>query len=184
MLLLNNDTKVVSEDWLEGMVEQAQRKDVGVVGARLLFPNNTIQHAGVVLKPREMAVHIYACSPTDLYDNIRTRVIGNYAALTGACIMVRKQLMMETGGFDEELAVEFNDIDFCLRLYDKGYNHVYLPHVTLYHYESVSRGSSRAHKRSYEKYLKESEIFKSRWNKYIDNDPCYNMLNSVVLDQE
>ena len=88
--------------------------------------------------------------------------------------MVTKEKFDLVGGFDEKLAIEYNDIDFCLKLKDKGFDNIYLPHVTLYHYESISRGHPHKTKESYERHLKETALFKSKWKKYIDHDPCYN----------
>jgi len=87
--------------------------------------------------------------------------------------MVRKSVFDEVGGFDEQLAVDFNDVDFCLKVKEKGYNNIYLPHVTLYHYESISRGHPHKSRKSYQQHLNDLAVFKSRWQKYIDHDPCY-----------
>ncbi len=95
--------------------------------------------------------------------------------------MVRKETFEEVGGFEEELAVEFNDVDFCLKLKDKGYNNIYLPHVVLYHYESISRGHPHKTKKSYQQHLKDVSFFKTRWQKYIDHDPCYSPHLSMIF---
>jgi GT2 family glycosyltransferase len=107
------------------------------------------------------------------YQNYIHRVI-NYSALTAACLMVSKQKFNEVNGFNEAFQVEFNDIDFCLRLKEAGYNHVYLPHVELYHHESISRGHPLANPASYERHLREFDLVQKTWRKYIDKDPCYN----------
>ena len=171
VLLLNNDTEVISPDWIESMIEQAQRNSIGVVGAQLIFPNDTIQHCGVVLGMEGTSGHSFIGYKKDApgYSNL-IQSTNNVTALTGACIMIRKDLYNEVGGFDEEFAVEFNDIDFCLKIKEKGFNNIYLPHVKLYHYESLSRGNQVSSTRL----RKEINLVKQRWGKYIDHDPCYN----------
>ena len=163
LLLLNNDTEVITPDWIEAMVEQAQRDSIGVVGAKLLFPDETIQHAGIVFDENNMPVHIFAGDYKHLY-NLQLNAINNYPALTGACVMVKKQLFETLNGFDENFAVEFNDIDFCLRATEQGLFNVYLPHVELYHYESVSRGKSHDSKKGFETYYEEKNRFNLKTN--------------------
>ncbi|PKP43928.1 MAG: hypothetical protein CVT95_11580 [Bacteroidetes bacterium HGW-Bacteroidetes-12] len=175
LLLLNNDTEVTKADWMAAMLEQAQRKSIGAVGVKLLFPNKTIQHAGVIIGLGGIAGHSFvgAEENADVYrDSIK--IIKNYSAVTAACLMVRKSVFDEVNGFDEAFAVDFNDVDFCLKLKDRGYNNIYLPHVTLIHYESISRGHPHKTKESFNRHLKEINLFKERWQKYIDHDPCYN----------
>lgn len=175
LLLLNNDTKVISPDWIEGMVEQAQRRSTGVVGAKLLFPNNTIQHAGIIFDEKGMVKHLFAGDHKDLYNRF-CNSINNYPALTGACIMVRKELFETLGKFEEQFAVEYNDIDFCLKVLSAGYFNVYIPHVELYHYESVSRGSSHASGEKFQQHLKERTAFLGKWGNLIKTLPgeqCY-----------
>lgn len=174
LLLLNNDTEVTKADWMTAMVEQAQRKTIGAVGVKLLYPNKTVQHAGVIIGLGGIAGHAFvgAEENANVYrDSIK--IIKNYSAVTAACLMVRKTVFDEVNGFDEAFAVDFNDVDFCLKLKDRGYNNIYLPHVTLLHYESISRGHPHKTKESYGRHLKEINLFKQRWQKYIDNDPCY-----------
>ncbi|MGQ0828483.1 MAG: glycosyltransferase family 2 protein [Bacteroidota bacterium] len=174
LLLLNNDTKVIHSDWMTAMVEQAQFKKTGAVGARLLYSNNTIQHAGVIIGLGGIAEHHHVRFDNDeagYYNFLVTTT--NYSAVTAACLMVRKDVFIESEGFDEQLAIEFNDVDFCLKLKNKGYDNICLPHVSLYHYESISRGHPHKTKKSYERHIRDSFLFKSRWQKYIDHDPCY-----------
>ena len=163
LLLLNNDTEVITPDWIEGMVEQAQRDSIGVVGVKLLFPDDTIQHAGVVFDENNLPIHIFAGDNKHLY-NLQLNAINNYPALTGACVMIRRSVFEELKGFDENFAVEFNDIDFCLRAIEKGYFNIYIPHVELYHYESLSRGKSHDSKQGFEKYYEEKTRFSSKTN--------------------
>jgi len=175
LLLLNNDIKVIQPDWITNMAAYAQHNFIGAVGVRLLFPDNTIQHAGVVIGLGGIAEHVFATADKDEngYFNY-LKCINNYSAVTAACMMLHKNVFDEVGGFDEALPVEYNDIDFCLKLIEKGYRNVYLPYVSLYHFESISRGHPHKTKESYKQHLHDIELFKSRWQRYIDYDPCYN----------
>lgn len=168
LLFLNNDVEGIANGWLQAMVEHALRPEVGAVGARLLYPDGRIQHAGVLVGVGSVADHAFrfapAAEPGYFYmpDAIR-----NYTAVTGACMMVRRETFDELGGFDENLAVAYNDIDFCLRLRERGYLIVYTPFAELLHHESVSRG------RSTDKV--EARIMVDRWGDYIkDGDPYSN----------
>ena len=182
LLLLNNDTEIVDADWLTKMVEQSQRNSIGAVGVKLLYPNNTVQHAGVVIGMGGIAGHTFVNfkpnEPGYFYFLNRTT---NYSAVTAACLMVKKSAFDEVGGFDENLAIEFNDIDFCLKLKSKGYQNVYIPHVEVIHYESISRGHPHKTRNSFNQSMKETEYFRSKWQKYIDADPCYNPHLSLIF---
>ena len=175
VILLNNDTETITEDWIEGMLEQAQRESIGVVGAKLLYENQTIQHAGVVIGLGGAAGHVLVGEDRHGpgYFNY-VNLLNNYSAVTAACIMIRKSLYDELNGFDESFSVEYNDVDFCLRVREAGYNNIYVPHVELIHYESISRGHPHASSESYERHLVEIARLKERWSSYIDHDPCYN----------
>jgi GT2 family glycosyltransferase len=171
LLLLNDDTEAISADWLEAMLEHSQRPEVGAVGARLLFPNRTIQHAGVVIGIHGKAGHVFWGLPGDTsgyYDF--ARVIRNYSAVTGACLMTRRAVFEEIGGFDEAFAVSYNDVDLCLRLRERGYLIVYTPYAVLLHHQSASRGAYDPEKdRKYEQLLQE------RWKHVFEaGDPYYN----------
>ena len=172
---LNNDTEVISEDWLEGMIEQAQRPSIGVVGVKLLYPNETIQHAGVVIGLGGAAGHVLVGEHRDGPGHFNyVNMINNYSAVTAACFMVRREIYEQLNGFDEKFTVEYNDVDFCLRVKELGLNNIYLPHVELYHHESISRGHPHASKANFERHKVEVGMFKTKWKKYIDYDPCYN----------
>lgn len=176
LLLLNNDTEVITEDWIEAMMEQAQRPSIGVVGAKLLYPDNTIQHAGVIIGLGGIAGHTFVGQHKDeagYFNYIQS--INNYSAVTAACCMVKTKDFDLVEGFNELFEVEYNDVDFCLKLVEKGKHNVYLPHVEMYHYESLTRGHPHMNKESYDRHLKELELFKSRWQHFIDDDPCYNL---------
>lgn len=170
LLLLNNDTEVIEPDWIQAMLEHAQRPDVGCVGAKLLFPQgNQIQHCGVIVGVGGAANHAFSKHPADqngYFGNIN--VVRNYSAVTGACMMVKKSVFEDHDGLDEEnLAVAFNDVDFCLRLREKGLLVVYTPYATLYHYESLSRGYSVNFNEEYFLRTRHHDFFQQR-------DPSYN----------
>ena len=174
VVLLNDDTEVISESWLEEMAGQAQRQSIGAVGAFLFYPDRTLQHAGLILGivgPANHA-HRYAHDDSPGYFG-RLLIVANYAAVTGACLMVKKQLFIEAGGLDEDLAVAYNDVDFCLRLLKMGYRNVVLPQVRLFHHESRSRGSDRTGNNRV-RLGHEAGIMKKRWAAMIQNDPYYN----------
>ncbi|OZH54336.1 hypothetical protein AFK68_11600 [Hydrocoleum sp. CS-953] len=174
LLFLNNDTEVKTADWLEAMVEQAQREKIGAVGALLLYPDNTIQHAGVVLGMRSVADHSHrGFSPTDTGYKGQIISVNNYSAVTAACLMCRREVFEKIGGFDEELAVAFNDVDLCLKMLHKGYRNIYVPHAVLYHHESKSRGVENTGEKQ-KRFQKEIKDMKQRWKHLIDEDPCYN----------
>ena len=173
VLFLNNDVEVLSPDWLTGMLEQAQRKSTGAVGAKLLFPNNEIQHAGVLLGVDGISSHPFARSREE-DSHYYVNSIVNYSVLTGACLMVKKSVFEGVRGFDEDFVIEFNDFDLCLKLVNAGYNNVYLPHVVLYHYESYSRGKKHKDIQGFMRYRNERSLFLERWGDYIENDPSYN----------
>jgi GT2 family glycosyltransferase len=175
VLLLNNDTKVITPDWIERMIGYAQKEEVGVVGVKLLYPDQSIQHAGVALGIGGVASHVFLyeerCSP--LYHHYINSTI-NYSALTAACIMVSKEKYQQVDGFDPVFVSDYNDIDFCLKLREKKYYNLYLPQVELFHYESISRGRSNSNTAAYQRYLQETAIFKKKWDAVIQQDPFYN----------
>lgn len=142
LLLLNNDTEVLEPDWLTAMLEHSQRPEIGAVGAKLLYEKGVIQHAGVILGIGEVAGHAHRMVPDwDPGYFGSAFMIRNYSAVTAACLMTRRALFLEMGGLNEvELAVAYNDVDYCLRLREKGYLIVYTPYAKLKHYESASRG--------------------------------------------
>lgn len=178
LLLLNNDTKIIGPDSLWAMAEYAVRDNTGAVGACLLYADKTVQHAGVIvgIGPDRTAVHPNSgvCFIENGYrDSIHH--VQNYSAVTGACLMIKKELFDKLGGLDEELAVAYNDVDFCLRLRRRGLLNVYVPQALLFHYESKSRGYDDKGER-HERFLRESQLFRDRWQNIIDDgDPYYNV---------
>ncbi len=174
LCLLNNDMEVISPDWLSEMASHAVRKGVGVVGAMLYYPDDTIQHGGVMLGIGGVAGHLYHRSPRgDSGYFGRALVAQSLSAVTGACMVVKKAIFEEAGGFDEGLAIAFNDIDFCLRVLEKGYRNVWTPHAQLYHHESASRGlEDTEEKRA--RFFHEVDTMRNRWSEFLDKDPAYN----------
>lgn len=177
ILLLNNDTEVITVNWLEELLMYAQREDVGAVGAKLYYADRTIQHAGVVigLGAHRTAGHVhYKQSRQNLGYMGRLCYAQNFSAVTGACLMVKKSLYDELGGLDESFEISLNDVDFCLRLREKGLLNVWTPFAELYHYESISRGLDDQGEKA-KRYNRESEHFRARWEKVLEaGDPYYN----------
>lgn len=172
--LVNNDIEVMSPDWLEEMVSQACRAEVGAVGAMLYYPDDTIQHAGVILGVHGVAAHAYAGLPRGYPGHGgRARVAQSLSAVTGACLLVRRHVYEEVGGLDEALAVAFNDIDFCLRLRTLGYRNVWTPFAEMRHHESASRGSEDTPEK-HQRFAREVALMTERWDGLLQKDPAYN----------
>jgi O-antigen biosynthesis protein len=175
-LFLNNDTQVITADWIQGLLEHAQRPQNGMVGAKLLFPNATIQHAGVVLSERDIAFHpFYGQNPLiDIFNYIYVANVRNVSAVTAACSMISKEKFKESGGFDTDLRVTYNDVDLCLKLNKLGYRNVYTPFVELFHYESMSVGKIETDDRDKGEFEEAKALMKERWGEYLKRDPYYN----------
>jgi O-antigen biosynthesis protein len=168
LVLLNDDMTVITHDWIEAMLEHAQRREVGAVGCKLLYPDDTIQHAGVVFGPHEQAIHPFRHFPDSHpgYFGIH-QVVRNVSAVTFACAMLRRSIFDEVGLLDDvTFRVAHNDSDFCLRIRDRGYQIVYTPHAVLRHYESVTKTSLAA--------PGEVAALRERWGGVIRHDPFYN----------
>ena len=173
LVLLNNDTEVLNPDWLEAMVEQAQRPSIGAVGAMLLYDDDTVQHAGVIVGINGVAGHSHKHLPADAAGYFQMlKAVNNYSAVTAAALMVRKSVYDELGGLEEELAVAFNDVDFCLKATRAGLRNVWLPHVVLRHAESKSRGHDTTFARRQILYREEA-LLKKRWATETRPDPYY-----------
>jgi len=167
--LLNNDTEVIEKNWLLEMVRQVIRKEVGVVGAKLLYPNGTIQHGGVILGIFNGAEHAFKGSPKDAEGYMKRLItVQNYLAVTAACMVFRKKVFEEVGGFDETFRVNFNDVDFCLKVFERGYRIIWTPYAKLIHIESATRDKKFSHDQN------EIELLRNKWKKYIERDPFYN----------
>ena len=173
VLLLNNDIEVISGEWLEEMAAQAMRPRVGAVGTKLLYPDNTVQHAGVVLGIGGIAGHSHKYLSNDrpgYFD--RLRITANCAAVTGACLMIKKERFLEVHGFDEDLPVAFNDVDFGIKLLKAGYYNLCLSHLTLYHHESRTRGPEDTVEKQI-RFRGEIDLMEARWGEILKNDPFY-----------
>ena len=176
LLLLNNDIEVLSHDFLRELLSYSQRPDVGAVGAKLYYPDDTIQHAGVLMGINGSAGHSHKSYPrTAVGDMYRLVTTQNYMAVTGACLMTKASLYRAFGGLDEEkFAVAYNDVDYCLKLWQKGLLNVYTPRAEAYHYESKSRGLDTLSENA-KRYEREKANFYAKYQQYIDNyDPYYN----------
>ncbi len=175
ILLLNNDTEIIEPEWLTRMLEHAQRKDVGAVGAMLYYPDDTIQHAGVIIGMNTLADHAFKNLERSSIGYFgRTHIVQNVSAVTAACMLMRKSVFEETGGLDEDFAVAFNDVDLCMKIRKKDYLIVWTPYARLYHHESKSRGLEDTPKKQ-KRFVREIELFYDHWGKpHQLHDPYYN----------
>ena len=183
VLLLNNDVEIITSDWIEQMLMFVQRDDVGAVGAMLYFEDDTVQHAGAIVGLGGVAGHAHKYFPSTSFGFMARMVIAqNLSACTAACLLVDKKVYNAVGGLDEEFAVAFNDMDFCMKIRREGKLIVFTPFAQLYHYESKSRGlEDNSEKRA--RYNKEVERFQSKWASELKaGDPYYNP--NLTLDSE
>lgn len=175
LLFLNNDIEVITPDWIEQMLGNCQRPEVGIVGAKLYYPDNTIQHAGIIIGIGGIAGHAFlGLSRAKSGYLHKASLQMDYSAVTAACMMMKAEVFREIGGFEEKLSVAFNDVDLCLRTVQKGYLVVYNPHVEMYHYESKSRGAEDSPEKI-RRFQEEIEFMRTRWIAVLkQGDPCYN----------
>lgn len=176
LLLLNNDTEVISPDFIPEMLGYLERPEVGVVGAKLFFRDGLVQHAGIEVGPFDTIVHVNQ-DFVDEREGYRGRATrpGNFSAVTGACQMVRRDVFEQVGGYDEDFAVGFNDADFCMRVKEAGYLTVFTPYAKLHHYEFTSRGREEMDDAKMRRWEGERELFQERWAKYFEEgDPFSN----------
>ena len=176
LLFLNNDVELITANWIKGLLGICQLPKVGIVGAKLFFPDETVQHAGVIIGLGGVAGHIF--SGASRYDpNYAGRAImpQNLSAVTAACMMMKADVFRQVGGFDEEFQVAFNDVDLCMKTIQAGYQIVFDPYVQLYHYESKSRGmENTADKQS--RFYGEVYRFEQKWPEILEKgDPYYNV---------
>jgi len=184
ILLLNNDIEIITPDWIEALLEFSQRKDIGAVGAKLYYPNNTIQHAGVIVGVGGFAAHSHKRFPSDAsgYYN-RLNLQQNFSAVTAACLMVKKSIFNQLNGLNENnLKIAYNDVDFCLRVQEQGYLNVFTPYCEAYHHESISRGLEDTPEKQ-KRFALENLYVRER-HKYIleKGDPFYNI--NLTLNHE
>jgi len=173
--LINNDIEPINGDWLTEMVRQVSRKEIGCVGAKLYYPNDTIQHAGVILGLGGVAGHGHKRFPREHPGYCqRLRHVQNYSAVTAACLLVRKDVYNEVGGLNERfLKVTYNDVDLCLKIMKAGYRNLWTPDAELYHHESISRGKNNTWRKKYRAKI-EFNYMRIKWSSLLDNDPAYN----------
>lgn len=181
--LINNDIEVISPEWLGEMVSLAVQPDVGAVGAKLWYPNDLLQHGGVVLGLGGVAGHSHKFFPKNAFGYARRLVsISEYSAVTAACLLIRKNIYKKINGLNEtDLQIAFNDVDFCLRVKQAGYRNVWTPYAELYHHESASRGLENTPEKQ-ARFEKEVNYMKTQWGSILINDPAYSF--NLTLDYE
>jgi glycosyltransferase involved in cell wall biosynthesis len=180
--LLNNDLEIIHPEWLDEMVSHAVRPEIGAVGAKLYYPDFRIQHAGVITGLGGVAGHAFRCLPRhEPGIQFRPHLVHNVSAVTAACLVIRKSVYLEASGFDENIAVAFNDVDFCLRVQSLGYRNLFTPFSELIHHESASRGLENSPEKI-RRFQREIEYIKARWGDRLLNDPAYNP--NFSLDSE
>lgn len=174
LCFLNNDVEVIADDWLQQLVTHASDAANGCVGAMLYYPDDTVQHAGVVLGLEKVAAHAYKhlprvqCSEHPYFS--KPQVV---SAVTGACLCIRREIFASVGGFDEHLAVAYNDIDLCLKVQQAGFRNVWLPGAELYHHESVSRGRRNRGTRRRAQHREEIRYMRQKWGRLLGSDPLW-----------
>ena len=175
LLLLNNDVAPIHSDWLDELVTQALRPEIGCVGAKLLFPDDQVQHAGVILGIGGVAGHAHKYFNRSEHGYFsRLQLVQNLSAVTAACLLLRRELFMRVGGFDaDRLPVSFNDVDFCLRVHAAGYRNLWTPYAELYHQESASRGADDSPQKQ-ARFAAELAWMQRRWGRRLRLDPAYN----------
>ncbi len=175
VLFLNNDTVVISPGWIGSMAEHLQRKEVGAVGAKLYYPGGKIQHAGIIIAKRGLPAHAHLNFPGDDHGYMgRLMAVQNLSAVTAACLMVKKAVFLDAGGFDEEFELAYGDVDLCLKVCEKGRLIVWTPYAELYHTESKTRGYEDTPEKQ-KRFRKEIALFKKRWSGWLERgDPYYN----------
>lgn len=175
LVLLNNDVEVISEDWIEEMLSNCQRKDVGIVGAKLYYPDDTVQHAGIIVGIGGVAGNVFTGLPRKFSGYFhKASIQQDLSAVTAACMMVKRSVYENMNGLEEKLQVAFNDVDFCLRVRSAGYLVVYDPYVELYHHESKTRGAENT-KEKVRRFQSEIEYMRSHWLDLLKKgDPMYN----------
>ncbi|WP_447923738.1 glycosyltransferase family 2 protein [Burkholderia cepacia] len=184
LCFLNDDVEAIEPDWLKEMVSHALRSDIGAVGAKLLYADGFIQHAGVVMGIGGFASHAHRLYPSTHPGYAgRAALVQNFSAVTGACLVMRREVFRRVGGFDEKnLPVAFNDVDLCLRVREVGYRIVWTPYAVLHHFESYSRGDDQMSAEKRARFNREKSYMLSRWSTDQLNDPYYNQ--NLTLDRE
>jgi glycosyltransferase involved in cell wall biosynthesis len=182
--LINNDIEVINPDWLDEMVSLALQPNAGAIGARLWYPDDRLQHGGVIMGPLTLAGHAHKMLPRGHHGYFgRASLIQGMAAVTAACLIVKKSIFEEVGGLNaKELKIAFNDVDLCLKIMAAGYENIWTPNADLYHHESATRGFEDTPEKI-KRFISEVEYMQSRWKKIIANDPFYNP-NLTILAED
>jgi len=181
LLFLNNDTQIITPGWIEEMLMHCQREGIGVVGAKLIHPDNTIQHGGIILGIGGVAANAFSNYPrgSDGYMN-RLSAVHNLSAVTAACMMTTRAVFDEVGGFEEQLVIDFNDVDYCLKVREAGYLVVWTPYCELYHYEQKSRGVAESTDEKI-RFAGAVQYMQKKWGSKLMIDPYYNP--NLTLDK-
>jgi GT2 family glycosyltransferase len=184
LLFLNNDVEVITFDWMERLLQYVQRPDVGAVGAKLYYPDNTIQHGGVILGLGGVAGHAHHWYNRSAFGYFgRLIATQNLSAVTAACLMTRRHIFDEAGGFDERFTLAFNDVDLCIKIRRNGRLIVWTPFAELYHHESLTRGEDDTLEKQ-ERFRSEVELFVKKWYQLLQKgDPYYNP-NLTLLEPD
>jgi len=179
ILFLNNDIEAIKKGWLEDMMEYLQQEDVGIIGAKLLYGNGRVQHAGVILGVGHVAGHAFRHLKDESDGNLKkANCIQEIGSVTGACLLIKKECFIEVGGFNEkDLAIAYNDIDLCLKVREAGYKIIYTPYAKLYHHESQSRSHDMS-KSEIERYQSEVKYMQDHWSNYLEDDPYHHPILS------
>lgn len=183
LLFLNNDIEILEESWLDDLLGSISREDIGIVGVKLLYPNKTIQHGGVIVGLTNFAAHMFLQQASS-YEGYMYRacVKQNLSAVTAACLMTKKSVFEAVGGFEEQLKVAFNDIDFCLKVSTQGWYVLFDPDVVLIHHESLSRGSDEVSVEKKQRFDSEVAFMNQKWTDFLEKgDPFYN--SNLTLDR-
>jgi GT2 family glycosyltransferase len=183
LLFLNNDIEAINDDWLARMLEHALRPQIGCVGAKLLYPDRTIQHAGIILGIGGVAGHSHKYFPAEADGYFgRLKVIQNVSAVTAACLMVRREVFTAVGGFNPDFQLAFGDVDLCVRIHNAGFRNLFTPYAELYHHESKTRGVEDTEEKK-ERFVREARCFTAKHAKLLSSgDPFYNP--NLSLDHE
>ena len=182
LLFLNNDIEVISAEWLTEMVSFIIQPNIAIVGSKLLYPDNKVQHAGVIVGIGGVAGHSHKYYDTnDPGYFSRLNLVQNLSAVTGACLLTKRSVFEEVGGFDENLKIAFNDVDYCLKVTKKNYEIIYTPYAELYHHESITRGANNSPLKI-EIHNKEVHFMLSKWKNTLEYDPYYSI--NLTIDNE
>jgi cellulose synthase/poly-beta-1,6-N-acetylglucosamine synthase-like glycosyltransferase len=184
LILLNDDTEIISHDWIEKLIARVSLDGVGVAGPMMYYADNTIQSAGVILGIGGVAHHVFSGEPRGTRGYFgRACLEQDFSCITAACMAIRKDLFFEVGGFDEKLPAAFNDVDLCMKLRRAGWRIIWTPTAELYHKESKSLGRHDAGARA-EQHLADIALMRTRWGPFLDSDPYYNRNLSLRYSYE